>query len=490
MLHSDDTLPGERSFSLIDARLAEDTHLLRRLVEMPRLRHPEPVLEPAQAYGSVLRDGEGRWTMWYLHGRFKPDPDRPQDSMGYITRMALSDDGLHWSLPSLGKVELDGNTDNNIVMGKFYHDRQGRDLTGNTGPEGFCVIDREDYPYPHTRARYTCLFLSSPSKGYGGLSLAFSDDGIEWEGYPGNPILPGWHDTSASFFYDPRIERYVIYTRPPITAGGHSANRKIARLESPDLIQWSLPRVVLDTDEGDHPDPGVGKTEKRVRGRDRQWYGITAFPWQNLTIGLGWLYDVPSGHMSVELLHSYDGIDWRREPGRELWLTDGQPEGLEGKMYVTMASPPICVDDEMRIYASAANRNHHTPKAERKKPAQMLALSLPQDRWVRYEPVPGHVGALLTQPFQWRGGRIFLNAAIREGGSIKVEVCDALGNPLTFWDLDKIDPLTGPRDDTRMPLLYWGEHQKDLFRLPDQTAVRLRFHLDQASLYGWTLQDF
>jgi hypothetical protein len=41
--------------------------------------------------------------------------------------------------------------------------------------------------------------------------------------------------------------------RPPYYAGPHGANRKVARAESADLIHWSVPQVVLDTDALDSP---------------------------------------------------------------------------------------------------------------------------------------------------------------------------------------------------------------------------------------------
>ncbi len=204
-----------RRFALIDARHVEDTYLLKRCGGTPALRCPDPILEPAQAYGTVLRETNGAWRMYYLHGRFKKDPSRPQDNLGYIMRLALSNDGISWSKPDLGPEGADESGDNNVIMGKHYVDARGQDLTGNTGPEGFCILDAEQQTLPHVRGRYTCLFLAGPSDRYGGLCLAHSDNGIRWHGYPENPLIPGWHDTSACMFYDPRIERSTR-ARPPL----------------------------------------------------------------------------------------------------------------------------------------------------------------------------------------------------------------------------------------------------------------------------------
>ena len=79
--------------ALLDSREVEDTYLLERAIELPRLRHAEPLIEPGQAYGSVLRRTDDDWMMYYLHGRFKSDPARPQDNLGYVMRLARSSDG-------------------------------------------------------------------------------------------------------------------------------------------------------------------------------------------------------------------------------------------------------------------------------------------------------------------------------------------------------------------------------------------------------------
>ena len=479
--------PQARQVALLDARAIEDTHLLERAVEPPRLRHPEPLIAPGQAYGSVLREADGDWRMYYLHGRFKADPLRPQDNLGYVTRLARSRDGLRWQTPNVGTVTLDGSTDNNGVMGRAYIDAAGQDLTGRTGPEGFCVLDAAQQELPHVRGRYTCLFLAGPSDRYGGLGLAHSEDGIHWHGYPENPLLPGWLDTAACFFFDARIGRYVIYTRPSILAGPHGANRKIARSESGDLVNWSTPRTVLDTDARDAPVERLEQRETTVRGRDRQWYGITAFPRQALTVGLGWLYDVIFGHIALELLHSYDGIDWRREATREPWIADGQAHGLDGHMYIPMSTPPLAVGDEMWFFVSAANRTHHQPATDDRVPTRIHLFALPRDRWVSYGTRSDREGMLLSAPFTWRGGRLFLNAAIEAGGAIEVAVCDVAGYPLAGCDLDRINPLTGPADGVDLPVGHWGELDKRVLSLPAPGPVRLKFTLRRARLYGWTL---
>jgi len=478
-----------KSCPLIDERLVEDSYLLRRSVEPPRLKSPEPVLRGGQAYGTVLRLPDGSWRMYYLRGRTVPAPDGKGMRYEYREALATGRDGLHWETPSLGLIEMDGSRDNNYVMGAHYHDETGMDLTGATGPEGFCVLDAEQQPVPDARSRYTCLYLASPSDRWGGLCLAHSEDGLRWTGYPENPILPGWPDTQAVLFFDRRIGRYVLYTRPTAHAGVEAhANRKMARAESEDLIHWSVPEVVLDTDEGDAPALEAFEEDGRPpRGRKRQFYGLTPFPYGDLYIGLAWVYDVPAGAIWVELVHSPDGVRWQREAARVPYIGDGIPEGLKGRMVVVMAGPPIVVGDELWLYASVTDRKHGAPMTEKSfEDLRIVLLSVPRDRWVSYD-AGEHEGELLSRPFRWDGGRLFLNAVIQEGGHITVGFCDEDGYALRELGLDEQVPLTGPADGLMLSVLG-GPGPKTALKMPTRGPVRLRIRMRRARLFGWSYE--
>ena len=205
-------------------------------------------------------------------------------------------------------------------------------------------------------------------------------------------------------------------------------------------------------------------------------------------MGLAWLYDVVTGQISLELLHSHDGIDWRREATREPWVADGQPHGLNGNMYIPLSTPPLIVGDEMWFYISAANRTHHQPVDGSGGPSRIHLFALSRDRWVSYGSRADREGMLLSAPFVWRGGRMFLNASIETGGTIIVEFCDQAGNALRACDLDRINPITGPADGVEIPVSYWGEYDKRVLSMPLAAPVRVKFTLRRARLYGWSLR--
>ena len=66
------------------------------------------------------------------------------------------------------------------------------------------------------------------------------------------------------------------------------------------------------------------------RGRDKQFYGLTVSVLQpDLYLGLASVYEPPSGLMWIELVHSYDGINWIREPNREPFIDRGSEESWD-----------------------------------------------------------------------------------------------------------------------------------------------------------------
>lgn len=477
-----------KNFLLIDERLVEDTYFLQRIVGPLKLKQPEPVIQGGSTYGSVLRDSNGDWRMYYLKGRYKHDAENQLDRFEYREALAVSKDGIHWETPSLGLIDIDGSRDNNLVMATHYHDATGMDLTGGSGPEGFCVKDAEQEDIPHARGRYTAMYLASPDDRYGGICFAHSNDGLTWTGYPENPVIPGWHDTQNNFFYDARLGKYVMYLRPPIYAGPHGANRKMARSESDDLIHWSVPEVVLATDELDAPAFDVFDESKMPvpRGRNRQIYGLQAFPYADLYIGLAWIYDVPPGTMWVELVHSYDGIQWRRETAREPYISHDKPVGLEGKMFITFSNPPIAVDDELWLYCNATRCTHHDKVTdETLQERRIHLLSLRRDRWVGY--VAGERdGELLTKPFHWDGGRLSLNTVIEDAGEVSVTFCDELGYPMSALGLDQGETLRGPLDSLSAPITA-GPGRKTTLKFPTRGPIRLRIKMRHARIFGWTL---
>lgn len=488
-----------KRFALVDDRLVEDSLFLRRSLGQATLRQPDPILRKAEAFGSVLRDHEGQWRMWYCWNIAR-DPAKHLVEIDATECLALSRDGVNWEYPNWGVVEEGGSKQNSAVLGPHFTDRNGRSVTGYGGPAGFCVIDAQTHPHPAARGRFTAMFHASPSDTIGGICLAYSDDGVHWTAYPENPVNVGSQDTQNCFFYDTRIGKYVCYQRPTIHCGVEAhANRRIARVVSDDLVNWSVSRMVLDTDERDAPafdafdEPGM----RGPRGRDKQFQGITVFPYNDTYLGFAWFYDVIQATFAIELVHSDDGIAWKREALREPLIADGNPPGFDGKLIVPIASPPVPVGDELYLYMSTTPYDHHAialmlEKAvgeERKEILErndLRLLSIKRDRFVCYE-AGSRRGELLTAPIDWKGdGKLLLNASVEPGGSITVSFEDQWARPIRDWHLDEIPVITGPLDATDHVLTF-GPGPKSIIKLPPVGPIRMRFFLERAKLYGWTL---
>ncbi len=489
----------------IDSRWIAQTFAWRREVTRPQ-RLSESWMLPGQSYGSVLRDKQGQWRMWYCG-----------DPM-YCENYATSRDGLHWERPDLNLElkGLDGQAlDSNAFLYGPQKDKQGKWLVYSMGPEGFCVLDNEETPHPKAKARFTALYLANLESDDGGIHngyfIVYSDDGIHWQNDSDMPVVKGWMDTNTSFFYDARIERYVIYGRPASFVDRVShANRAIARFESEDLIHWSPCRTVLDVDDRD-ADPmklldetmlrsGSGKvlsdaeraaiwalvtegayaeTGAMIRGRNRQWYGMTVFPWGDLYVGIGMMYDLPSGHMWLELLHSYDGIDWRREAIRKPWL-EMDEEAWDFPMQKPFASPPVVVGDELWFYYGAHASTHHGKKlasAEGRPEVCIGGRKLIRDRWVGY--VAEQCKAeILTQVLEGAND-LSINADVKSDGELRIEVCDELGETLPGYGLEECVPITAS-DGTELAVAWKNQKLSDC----GQPRIRLRIVAQNATLYA------
>lgn len=488
------------TYPLIDARVVAQTFALRREVCTPTLDFDQVVMPNAQVYGSVLRDRSGQWRMWYLS---------PPD---YCEYYATSNDGIEWERPELDLVwpelrpELTGP---NAIMSKQQQDANGRWLSHDKGPEGFCVLDAELTPHPAAERRFTVLYLARGTEvGSAGMHLASSDDGIHWLASEHNPVIPKWLDTDNNFFYDKRLGRYVLYGRPNAhVEHATRANRLIGRCESSDMVNWTPFQTVLDTDERDADaydlvDEGALRagtpledareraeqwrtltegavtdgSRPAIRGRSRQWYGLTVFPYADLYLGYGWMYDLPSGCMWVELVHSYDGIDWRREALRQPFI-DGRAHGYG--MVCPPGSPPVPVGDDLWIYFSGRRRTHHNASMADTEDgkSRMFRTSVRRGRWAAYR-ADSREAELLTQMIS-RPEAVRLNASTADGGWIRAEVTDSLGDPLAGFTLEDCAPLSGDAFDLTP---CWGEG-KSLDQLGEDN-VRLRLVCRHASLYA------
>ena len=449
--HSDNdsmTTPTSRTIDFFDPRTIEHTYFLDRRITPVTKHDANPLLTDCMPKTILLKDGGG-FRMWYATRTWLPRQDGRGKRTEHDLCYAESADGITWTTPELGLKEKHGNRANNVLIKPNDTGAKGEQLTGPGGIEGWHVVDAEQTPMPKARGRYTAMYLSALKKG-GGVCLAHSDDGLRWTGYPENPVLRHWSDTANCFFFDARTGRYVFYHRPiaQLHAGIPSANRVMARAESDDLVHWKNTRVVLDTDARDAP---AFSKVRNARGRDKQWYAMLVSPYQDLYLGIAWYLVEVTGYFDTRLVHSFDGIDWRREPDEGPWIAPAEYGHWDAG--IISGRLPLLAGDEIRCYYGGCNMNHsYKMMNDRKTIDYGLGLTtVKRGRLAGYHAPPqaADKAELLTRPFVLDKPQLRVNANATQG-EIKVALTSESGTTIPGCSYE--DALPVQQDGLNIPL--------------------------------------
>ena len=461
-----------------DALIAETKEVWRSLNHLAK-HERNPVLEPDRPWegylvlqpGAVLyEENEGIFRMWY---NTQPSREKP-DVRDYLC-YAVSRDGVTWEKPELGLVEHQGSTANNILLSGVYWTH--------------CVLKDDDEN--DARRRYKLAYCSAPKDRYPGIEpgihVAFSRDGIQWEPYEGNPVVPhGWATGDTfSVMRDPRSGQYWLYHKTPA-----EPIRTVSRMVSDDFVHWRHSRRVLAPDALDPP--------------DTQFYGLSAFPYAGQYLGFLLVYHTYLQTSDIQLVSSRDGVDWNRTADRKLLMHLVPTNSYTGQSFdskLIKPSAPLARDGLLWIYYSGFTIPHN---------------ALPEDYDGQIGLARARIdglcsmnatteGALITRPFQIRGSQLSINAETRgpepgtinssvawkhvfDGsvngtGRIQVEIQDEYGHPMPAFEAGDCTPFQGDQTDR---IVGW-RNGSDLSPLRGRT-VRLRFLLYNARLYSWTIR--
>jgi len=458
-------------------KLAVDEHWVERMSGVWRtLNHPtkhpdNPILKADRSWegylamqpGTVIYDEEDRiFKMWYnaLPSAEKPDVDN------YLC-YAVSEDGSTWEKPELGNHEHNGSTANNIVL-------RGVDWTHS--------VIKDDEAGPR---RYKLAYWSRKGN-LEGVYVAFSADGVHWVDHGQRPVVPGWASGDTfSVMRDPNSGSYFLYHKTP----GQSI-RTVSRAISEDFVEWQESRLVLAPDIHDAP--------------DTQFYGMSAFPYAGLCLGLIWVYHTYPQTVDMQLVYSDDGLNWHRACERKLFLHLVPTNRYSGKSFDSMmvypASSPVEKDGLLWFYYSGFSVPHNAlPEAH---DGQIGVACVPRDAFCRLD-ATGE-GVVVSRPFTVRGSKLIVNGGVRgpdeadetlpawsglfDGcpsgcGSIVAEVQDENENPISGYLAEDCRAFMGSGSDTE---IHWKEGS-DLSSMEGR-QVRLKFLIRNASLYSWCVQ--
>jgi hypothetical protein len=435
-----------------DYREIETVRGFARMLQQPR-KHTENPLFIAdrpwengnmQLYGSVIKPPDGPFQLWYsvIH--------RPWNM--YLA-YAESDDGIVWRKPELSVFEYEGQKTNII-------------FTAN--PHGPAIIYDPDDPRPGWR--YKMVAGADPS---GCITAYYSPDGISWRPARGAhrrlapagwPVIGTNPDCPMGLLRAPD-GRYVIYHRL------HGFGRRVFRSESWDFVYWTgEPRLVLEPDAGDPP--------------QTQFYGLGSTAYGPFEIGTLWIFHTDEedllpgkshGYQEAELAYARSGYAWHRAAQGTPFIPHGGP-GEWDRGNLQCASAPVFLPDEIRYYYAGTDMRHQKRWELEPQTAGLGLATLKPDRFIAL--CAGRDPAeLITVSFPL-AGELFVNAATRPAGWIRVELLRGDKEPIAGYAGSACVPVSG---DSISHHVRWESGDT---ALPIGETVRLRVLAQDADLYS------
>ena len=463
-----------------------DDHLIERMTGAElRLHRPEPQNVALRfdapwegntcGYVTVLQDGDV-YRMYYRGSGHTYGPDEG-DWHPEVYCYAESDDGIEWRKPSLGLVEFEGSTDNNIILDE-------KPATHNFTPfKDASPACRPDEAY------------KGVGGGKEGLIAYKSSDGVRWTRMADEPIITdGYFDSQNLVFWDESRGEYREYHRDFL--GTDYRGRDIKTAASGDFMSW--------------PDPEwIGYSPGRVS----ELYTNGVVPYYrapHIFLGFPTRYVDRGWTESTDHLPQleYRRLRGSRSPREGTAVTDGMfmssRDGLNFKVWpesfirpglrlkenwfygdnyqnwgiVETPSTIEAAANEISVYASEAS--HLTPDTATER---LRRYTLRIDGFVSATaPLSG--GELLTRPLVFDGSALVLNFSSSAAGDVSVEVQDVRGFPIEGYALSDCHEVWG---DDLARTVKWGD-TTDVSKLAGQ-PVRLRFVIRDADLYSMQFRN-
>lgn len=433
-IHGQDASPTASATAIQLANLRElfiDNYLIDSLEGLSlKLHEPKPtppMTEPANdmEYGTIIRDGE-LFRMYTRDGRgARFDGDDKE-----VTRYCESRDGIHWTKPNLGLVELDGSNENNVILKEapFCH---------NFAP----FLDEN--PTAPKESRFKALAGTVKS----GLFAFHSTDGIHWSKLRSEPVIQYTKeyafDSQNVAYWSAHEGFYVCYFRHFLDG----KLRSIARTTSKDFVHWTEP------------------TPMRPNLPNEHLYTSLAHPYFNaphITIATPTRFHPERGESTDILFMTARGDQPFDRTFRQAFLRPGLDPNRWGNRsnyaawHIVQTGP-----EEMSIYVT---------------PFRRFTLRLDGFASLHADAAPGR---MTTKPFTMTGDELHLNASTSAGGFVRIEITDAQGTPIPGFSFSESKPLVGDSVDT---IARW-KPTSDLTALIGK-PIRLRFELLDADVYA------
>lgn len=398
----------------------------------------------ASAYFSVIQDGE--LIRLYYRGSV-PGTD---ESANQVTCVAESRDGINFTRPKLGLIEVNGSKENNVI----WHGVESH----NFAP----FLDRN--PNCKSEERYKAL---AGLKSSGGLFAFVSADGIHWKKMREEPVITtGDFDSLNLAFWDSARGRYACYSRIFI-----NDIRAVQSAHSADFISWSEPEPNQYA-EGVPLEHFYTSATLSCPGAEHL---LIAFPKRFIPERTKSMEAGSGGISDAVFMSSRDGINWDRT-FQEAWVRPG----LDQQNWTHRNNMPAwgiaeTAHDEWSLYIS----EHYQWPDNR-----LRRLVLPRHRIASVH-AGAEEGELITHPFTFTGERLVLNYSTSAAGSVQAELQDASGAVIPGYAITDLSPIFG---DDLDETVNW-KSGNDVSTLKGKT-VRLRLVMRDADLFAFSFQPF
>ena len=447
----------------VDHYLIERLDGLRLALHSPReeevvLRFDQPWEGVFSCAAAVIKHG----TEFRLYYRAMPAVTDGSDAES--TCVALSDDGIHWTRPSLGLFELAGSKENNAVIAHqppFSH---------NFMP----FLDTR--PGAEPEERYKAIAGIHPN----GIFAFASPDGMRWRKLQPEPVLTSEafaFDSHNVAFWSEMEGTYLCYFRT-----WKDGVRWVSRAASEDFVHWGPTEEMSFVHEA-APAPIEHIYTNATQPYFRAPHMYVALP-RRFMAGRRVLSREEADSLNVHGSQRADCSDavfmTSRGSSRydrtflEAFIRPGPERGNWSSRAGTIACGVVQTGPrEMSVYR---NEQYGQPTVRQRR------YSLRLDGFCSVR-AAYCAGELLTKPFTFAGSRLMLNFETAAAGGIRVEVQDEHGQPLPGYRLDDSVELIGDEIDRAVA---W-KRGEDLSAIAGR-PVRLRFVMREADLYSMTLE--
>ncbi len=474
---------GSRLELLVDEHLIEHKKGVALRLHQPTARNvalttDAPWEGNACHYRSVFQDG-AVYRMYYsgLHWQEGGEAEKALASHPGFLLYAESRDGITWKKPELGLVSFGGSSQNNILLDPQALPEAGID------PAHFSVF-KDDNPACPPEARYKAFIVGKKPRG---LYPFQSSDGLRFVPMQKTPVITkGAFDSQNLAFWDALRGEYREYHRDFL-----GKQRGIRTATSKDFRSWTEP-IWLQFPGA--PDEQLYTNQIQPYARaPHMWLG---FPMRYVDRGVTAVtYDLPNPNLRKLLvalnprygttvtdglfMSSRDGVSFKR------WSEAFIRPGLEGegqsRWFYGDNSPAWGLIEtrselapelkELSLFATEGYRSGTSLNVRR--------YSIRLDGFVSVQ-ASFQGGEFITKPVIFDGSRLVLNFSTSAAGSIRVELQEPSGQPITSYGLADSPEIFG---DSLERTARWNGGM-DVSRLAGR-PLKLRFVLKDADLYSF-----